>query len=68
MAADDEPGGGGKVSPRQAFYVAVATAGLEEGAINESTTFEDTGEIRVGDYSYKNGCGQKEEQPMGWWI
>ena len=45
---------GAKYHPGSVFKLAVATAGLEEGAINELTTFEDTGEIRVGDYSYKN--------------
>ncbi|KKR67623.1 MAG: Peptidoglycan glycosyltransferase [Microgenomates group bacterium GW2011_GWA2_40_6] len=45
---------GAKYHPGSVFKLAVATAGLEEGAINESSTFEDTGVIKVGEYSYSN--------------
>lgn len=45
---------GAKYHPGSVFKLAVAAAGLEEGAINESTTFEDTGVIKVGEYSYSN--------------
>jgi len=45
---------GAKYHPGSVFKLAVATAGLEEGVINESTTFEDTGVIKVGEYSYSN--------------
>ena len=45
---------GAKYHPGSVFKLAVATAGLEEGAINEASTFEDTGVIKVGDYSYSN--------------
>jgi penicillin-binding protein 2 len=45
---------GAKYHPGSVFKLAVATAGLEEGVIDESTTFEDTGIIRVGEYSYSN--------------
>ncbi|MCX6724560.1 MAG: penicillin-binding transpeptidase domain-containing protein [Candidatus Shapirobacteria bacterium] len=45
---------GGVYPPGSTFKVVTAVAGLEEGKIDENTTWTDTGEIRVGDYSYKN--------------
>ncbi|MCJ7829584.1 hypothetical protein MUP50_00645, partial [Patescibacteria group bacterium] len=45
---------GGAYPPGSTFKVVTAVAGLEEGKIDENTTWTDTGEIRVGDYSYKN--------------
>jgi len=45
---------GGAYPPGSTFKVVTAVAGLEEGKIDENTTYEDPGEIRVGDYSYKN--------------
>jgi len=44
----------GSYPPGSTFKIVTATAGLEEGKINAETTYNDTGEIRVGDYSYKN--------------
>lgn len=40
--------------PGSVFKLAVATAGLEEKAVDKETTIEDTGIIKVGDYSYSN--------------
>ncbi|PJC79592.1 penicillin-binding protein 2, partial [Candidatus Shapirobacteria bacterium CG_4_8_14_3_um_filter_35_11] len=39
--------------------------GLEEGVILESSTFNDTGEIKVGDYSFKNWLWVKSGQAEG---
>lgn len=40
--------------PGSVFKPTVATAGLESGIIDKNTEFEDTGIIKVGDYSYSN--------------
>jgi penicillin-binding protein 2 len=40
--------------PGSVFKIVMATAGLESGVINAETLIEDTGVIRVGDYSYSN--------------
>jgi penicillin-binding protein 2 len=40
--------------PGSTFKIVTAAAGLEEGKLKAETTYNDTGEIRVGDYSYKN--------------
>lgn len=40
--------------PGSVFKPVMAVAGLEEGVINEKSTYEDTGVIKVGDYSYAN--------------
>lgn len=45
---------GGVYPPGSTFKIVTAVAGLEEGKIDSQTTWEDTGEIRVGEYSYKN--------------
>jgi len=45
---------GGVYPPGSTFKIATSVAGLEEGKIDSQTTWNDTGEIRVGDYSYKN--------------
>jgi len=44
----------GLYPPGSTFKIVTATAGLEEGKITEKTTYVDTGEIRVGNYVYKN--------------
>jgi len=44
----------GVYPPGSTFKIVTAAAGLEEGKVNAETTYNDTGEIRVGDYSYKN--------------
>ncbi|TSC53943.1 MAG: peptidoglycan glycosyltransferase, partial [Microgenomates group bacterium LiPW_31] len=45
---------GGAYPPGSTFKIVTATAGVEEGKVNENTTFEDPGEIRVGEYVYRN--------------
>jgi penicillin-binding protein 2 len=45
---------GGLYPPGSTFKMVTAVAGLEEGKVNKETTYVDTGEIRVGDYVYRN--------------
>ena len=44
----------GLYPPGSTFKIVTATAGLEEGKIDANTLYEDTGEIRVGNWVYKN--------------
>jgi penicillin-binding protein 2 len=44
----------GRYSPGSVFKIVMATAGLESGVINKDTLFEDTGVLKIGDYSYSN--------------
>lgn len=44
----------GRYHPGSVFKITVATAGLQTGVIDRNTLFEDTGVIKVGDYSYTN--------------
>ena len=44
----------GVYPPGSTFKIVTSMAGLEEGKISESTIFEDTGGIRIGEYSFKN--------------
>ena len=44
----------GTYPPGSVFKPVTAYAGLEEGKITAETEFDDTGEIRVGDYRYGN--------------
>lgn len=44
----------GLYPPGSTFKIVSAAAGLEEGKINGDFWYEDKGEIRVGDYVYKN--------------
>ena len=44
----------GRYSPGSVFKIVIATAGLESGVINKDSLIEDTGIIKVGDYSYSN--------------
>ncbi len=44
----------GRFSPGSVFKIVIATAGLESGVINKDSLIEDTGVIKVGDYSYSN--------------
>jgi penicillin-binding protein 2 len=43
-----------KYHPGSVFKIVMATAGLESGVIDRTTTIEDTGVIKIGDYSYSN--------------
>jgi len=56
---------GAKYHPGSVFKIVVASGGLEEGVILESSTFNDTGEIKVGDYSFKNWLWVKSGQAEG---
>ncbi len=40
--------------PGSVFKISIASGGLESGKIDAETTFEDTGFIKVGDYTYTN--------------
>ncbi len=44
----------GRYHPGSVFKIVVSTAGLESGLVGRNTLFEDTGVIKIGDYSYKN--------------
>jgi penicillin-binding protein 2 len=43
-----------RYEPGSVFKIVMATAGLESGVITGSSTYEDTGIMKVGDYSYSN--------------
>lgn len=43
-----------KYHPGSIFKPIIALGALEDGTINASTTFEDTGKITIGDYEFKN--------------
>jgi penicillin-binding protein 2 len=45
---------GGQYHPGSVFKIVTATAGLETGKINEDTLIEDTGVIKVGEWSFRN--------------
>lgn len=56
---------GAKYHPGSVFKISVASAGLEEGVISANSTYEDTGEIKIGDYSFKNWLWVKSRQAEG---
>lgn len=45
---------GGVYPPGSTFKIVTAIAGLEEGAISGKTLFEDTGELRIGPFTFSN--------------
>lgn len=45
---------GGLYPPGSTFKIVTAIAGLEEGAISGKTLFEDTGELRIGPFTFSN--------------
>lgn len=49
----------GRYSPGSVFKIVISTAGLESGVIDKDTLIEDTGVIKVGDYSYSNWLWSK---------
>jgi penicillin-binding protein 2 len=54
-----------KYHPGSVFKPVIALAGLESGVINEETMFEDTGVLKVGEYSYNNWLWTKRGQTDG---
>lgn len=46
--------------PGSVFKIVVSTAGLESGVINKDTLIEDTGVLKVGDYTYKTWSGNSD--------
>jgi len=46
--------------PGSVFKIVMATAGLESGVINKDTLIEDTGTLKVGDYTYKTWSGRSD--------
>ncbi|MBU3935599.1 hypothetical protein KJ909_02900 [Patescibacteria group bacterium] len=51
--------------PGSVFKLVVAVAGLEEGVVDKNTEIEDTGVIKVGDYSYSNWAWTKNGTTEG---
>jgi penicillin-binding protein 2 len=45
---------GGVYPPGSTFKIVTAVAGIEEGKVDRETIYEDTGEIRIGEYVYRN--------------
>lgn len=56
---------GGNFPPGSVYKVVTALAGLGEGTINESDTFEDSGEIKVGSYRFGNWLFDKYGRTEG---
>ena len=54
-----------KYHPGSVFKPVLATAGLESGVIDKETLFEDTGILKVGDYSYSNWLWTKSGRTDG---
>ncbi|MFA6368760.1 MAG: penicillin-binding transpeptidase domain-containing protein [Candidatus Shapirobacteria bacterium] len=55
----------GRYSPGSVFKMVVATAGLESGVIDRNSLIEDTGVVKVGDYSYSNWLWSKSGSTDG---
>jgi penicillin-binding protein 2 len=51
--------------PGSVYKLVVATAGLEEKVIEKSTTIEDTGVLKVGEYSFNNWLWTKKGATEG---
>ena len=54
-----------KYHPGSVFKIAMATAGLESGVIDRNSTIEDTGIIKIGDYSYSNWLWTRSHMTNG---
>jgi len=46
--------------PGSVFKIVVSTAGLESGVIDKNTLIEDTGVLKVGDYTYRTWSGKSD--------
>ena len=55
----------GKYHPGSVYKVIMATGGLEDKVINENSTFEDTGLIKIGEYEFKNWLWSKSGRTDG---
>ena len=44
----------GAYPPGSTFKIVTATAGIEEGRVDENTIYNDTGQIQIGEYVYRN--------------
>lgn len=55
----------GKYHPGSVFKPIEALGALEDGIINENTLFEDTGVIKIGDYSFNNWLWSKSQTTDG---
>lgn len=44
----------GVYPPGSTFKIVTATAGIEEGKVDEDTIYNDTGQIQIGEYVYRN--------------
>jgi penicillin-binding protein 2 len=56
---------GVRYHPGSVFKMVMATAGLEEKVVDKNTLFEDTGVLKVGDYSYANWLWTKSGSTDG---
>jgi len=54
-----------KYHPGSVFKPIEALGALEDGVINENTLFEDTGVIKIGDYSFNNWLWSKSQTTDG---
>ena len=52
--------------PGSVFKIVISTAGLESEVIGKETLIEDTGVIKIGEYSYNNWLWTKRGQTDGW--
>lgn len=52
--------------PGSVFKIVISTAGLESEVIEKETLVEDTGVLKVGEYSYNNWLWTKRGQTDGW--
>lgn len=55
----------GAYAPGSTFKIVTATAALEEGKIEANTSFEDTGELVVGDYKFGNWLYEEHGRTEG---
>lgn len=56
---------GGAYPPGSTFKMVTALAALESGKIDNTTMFEDSGEIKIGDYAYGNWLYEEHGRTEG---